>query len=61
VRERFARDCRAWRTRSCGICRFDGDGFHSIQYQNANNSVRLSDEFMRAVENDEDWHLRRLP
>jgi ribonucleoside-diphosphate reductase alpha chain len=35
----------------------DGDGFYSIQYQNANNSVRVSDEFMRAVENGEDWHL----
>jgi ribonucleoside-diphosphate reductase alpha chain len=35
----------------------DGEGFYSIQYQNANNSVRISDEFMRAVENDEDWHL----
>src|SRR5271170_7402875 len=35
----------------------DGDGFQSIQYQNANNSVRLTDEFMRAVENDEEWRL----
>ena len=35
----------------------DGEGFFSIQYQNANNSVRVSDEFMQAVENDEEWHL----
>ena len=34
----------------------DGDGFTSIQYQNANNSVRVTDEFMHAVENDEEWH-----
>ncbi len=33
----------------------DGEGFASIQYQNANNTVRLSDEFMERVERDEDW------
>src|SRR5277367_2176712 len=35
----------------------DGEGFKSIQYQNANNSVRITDEFMRAVEQNEDWNL----
>ncbi len=35
----------------------DGDGFLSIQYQNANNSVRVSDKFMRAVEDDGEWRL----
>jgi ribonucleoside-diphosphate reductase alpha chain len=35
----------------------DGDGFKSIQYQNANNSVRITDEFMRAVEGDGEWRL----
>ena len=35
----------------------DGADVHSIQYQNANNSVRLSDEFMSAVVDDKEWHL----
>ena len=33
----------------------DGDGFTSIQYQNANNSVRVTDEFMERAERGEAW------
>ena len=35
-----------------------GDDIVSVQYQNANNSVRVSDEFMRAVESGSEFGLR---
>ena len=35
-----------------------GSDITSVQYQNANNSVRVSDEFMRAVEEKTDFGLR---
>jgi ribonucleoside-diphosphate reductase alpha chain len=38
----------------------DGKDSFSVQYQNANNSVRVTDEFMEAVENGEKWNLRAV-
>ncbi len=35
----------------------DGEDSFSVQYQNANNSVRVSDEFMNAVIENKDWNL----
>src|SRR3954447_24395675 len=37
--------------------RIDSESFASIQYQNANNSVRVSNEFMERAERGDDWEL----
>jgi ribonucleoside-diphosphate reductase alpha chain len=36
----------------------DGKDAYSIQYQNANNSVRVTDEFIQAYLDDRDWKLK---
>ncbi|MGQ0671164.1 MAG: adenosylcobalamin-dependent ribonucleoside-diphosphate reductase, partial [Actinomycetota bacterium] len=38
----------------------DGKDSYSIQYQNANNSVRVTDEFMEAYLDDRDWKLKAV-
>jgi len=38
----------------------DGKDSFSVQYQNANNSMRVTDAFMQAVENDDDWNLKAV-
>ena len=36
---------------------WDSEAYLTVSGQNSNNSVRVTDEFLRSVENDEDWSL----
>jgi len=49
----FARDLKQYDTT------WDGEGYATVGGQNSNNSVRVPDAFMRALERDGEWQLTR--
>jgi ribonucleoside-diphosphate reductase alpha chain len=57
--------CKAVEERKARVLRdagfdmdLDGRDAYSMQYQNANNSVRVTEEFMKAYVDDRDWKLK---
>jgi ribonucleoside-diphosphate reductase alpha chain len=52
---------KAWALVDAGYdSAIDGEAYSSIFFQNANNSIRVTDEFMTAVVEDKDWATRRI-
>jgi ribonucleoside-diphosphate reductase alpha chain len=39
---------------------FDGEAYKSVFFQNSNNSIRVTDEFMEAVQKDREWTTRAV-
>ncbi|HEX7880568.1 MAG TPA: vitamin B12-dependent ribonucleotide reductase [Candidatus Eisenbacteria bacterium] len=52
---------KAWALIDAGYeSSFNGEAYASVFFQNSNNSVRVTDEFMDAVEKDKEWRTRAV-
>ncbi len=61
VRCKEREEKKAWALIDAGYdSSLDGEAYGSVFFQNANNSVRATDEFMRAVAEDSDWRTRNV-
>jgi ribonucleoside-diphosphate reductase alpha chain len=61
IRCKYKEEKKAWTLIQAGYDpSFEGEAYSSIFFQNANNSVRVTDEFMRAVDHDEIWRTRAV-
>jgi ribonucleoside-diphosphate reductase alpha chain len=61
VRCKANEEKKAWALGEMGYdMGLNGEAWQSIQFQNANNSVRVRDEFMLAVEANEAWNTRSV-
>jgi ribonucleoside-diphosphate reductase alpha chain len=61
VRSKASEEKKAWALIESGYDpSFNGEAYASVFFQNANHSVRVTDDFMRAVINDSTWQTRAV-